>query len=597
MGPVPERPRVGHGARGLLADGSAWEYFPHEHARSRAYRWSEDGLGGICDRQQLICFAVALWNGRDPILKERLFGLTGNEGQPRRGRQGVLLLPGLHADALLHEVPLQVSAGGFPYDALRRRKPAAQPRTMREYELLDTGVFDDDRYFDVFVEYAKASAEDILIRITRRQPRPGRGRRSTCCRRSGFATRGRGEWTRGTRASRLAQPRDDAAVDSREPLRARPTAGCCARARPSCCSPRTRRTSSGSSAAENATPYVKDGINDYVVDGRGGGRQPGAARHQGGGPLSAARSRPASTATVRLRLGEQPSDAGDRGADDEPFGRRRSTRVVRRAHPRSRRVLRERSRPAGLAEDARRVQRQALRGSAVEQAVLPLRRPALAATATRPARAAATSARAAATASWTHLYNADVISMPDKWEYPVVRRLGPGVPLHPARARRSGLRQGAARCSCCANGTCIRTGSCPPTSGRFGDVNPPVHAWAAWRVYKIEQKRRGRGRPRVPRARLPQAAAQLHVVGEPQGRRGQERLPGRLPRPRQHRRLRPQRAAADRRHIEQSDGTSWMGMYCLNMLAIALELAQREPGVRGRRVEVLRALRLHRAAR
>ena len=120
-------------------------------------------------------------------------------------------------------------------------------------------------------------------------------------------------------------------------------------------------------------------------------------------------------------------------------------------------------------------------------------------------------------------------------------------------------------------------GQLPAYEWAFGDVNPPVHAWAAWRVYKIEKKRTRRRRPRVPRARLPQAAAQLHLVGEPQGRRGHERLPGRLPRPRQHRRLRSLAPLPTGGHLEQSDGTSWMAMYCLNMLAIALELARENP--------------------
>ena len=147
-------------------DGTCWDYFPHDHARSRAYRWGEDGLLGITDRECRLCFALALWNGKDPILKERLFGLTGPGGQPRRGCEGMLLLPRFHADAFLHEGAVQVSASGV---SLRRgwsRKTAAAVRNDPEFELLDTGVFDDNRYFDVFAEYAKAGPDDILIRIT-----------------------------------------------------------------------------------------------------------------------------------------------------------------------------------------------------------------------------------------------------------------------------------------------------------------------------------------------------------------------------------------------------------------------------------------------
>jgi hypothetical protein len=146
-------------------DGTAWEYFPHDHARSRAYRWSEDGLGGICDRHQLVCFAIALWNGQDPILKERLFGLTGNEGRHGEDvKEYSFYLDSTPTHSYMKYL-YKYPQAAFPYAALiegnRRRN-----RTEAEYELLDTGVFDENRYFDVFVEYAKASPEDVLIRVT-----------------------------------------------------------------------------------------------------------------------------------------------------------------------------------------------------------------------------------------------------------------------------------------------------------------------------------------------------------------------------------------------------------------------------------------------
>ena len=156
-------------------NGDAWNYFSHDQARSRAYRWGEDGLAGICDDQQRLCFALALWNGNDPILKERLFGLTNSEGNHGEDVKEYYFYLDSHADALVHEVPLQVSRRRhFPTPTSSRPTAAAAGHEF-EYELLDTGVFDDDRYFDVFVEYAKASPEDILIRITVAQPRPGAG--------------------------------------------------------------------------------------------------------------------------------------------------------------------------------------------------------------------------------------------------------------------------------------------------------------------------------------------------------------------------------------------------------------------------------------
>src|SRR5690349_8239127 len=146
-------------------DGTAWEYFPHEHARSRAYRWNEDGLGGICDRHQLVCFAVSLWNGRDPILKERLFGLTGNEGTHGEDiKEYSFYLDSTPTHSYMKYL-YKYPQAAFPYAALiegNRRRRRAEP----EYELLDTGVFEENRYFDVVVEYAKAAPEDILIRVT-----------------------------------------------------------------------------------------------------------------------------------------------------------------------------------------------------------------------------------------------------------------------------------------------------------------------------------------------------------------------------------------------------------------------------------------------
>ncbi|HSP68249.1 MAG TPA: hypothetical protein VLN48_11015, partial [Bryobacteraceae bacterium] len=146
-------------------DGTAWEYFPHDHARSRAYRWTEDGLGGICDRHQLVCFALALWNGRDPILKERLFGLTGNEGKHGEDvKEYSFYLDSTPTHSYMKYL-YKYPHAAFPYAALIEGNRRCG-RTEPEYELLDTGVFDENRYFDVFLEYAKAAPEDVLIRVT-----------------------------------------------------------------------------------------------------------------------------------------------------------------------------------------------------------------------------------------------------------------------------------------------------------------------------------------------------------------------------------------------------------------------------------------------
>src|SRR5574337_2181593 len=155
--------------------GTAWDYFPHDHARSRAYRWGADGIAGICDRHQMICFGLALWNGRDPILKERLFGLTGNEGNHGEDvKEYYFYLDSTPTHSYMKYL-YKYPQAEFPYGRLvdenRRRG-----RSASEYELLDTGVFDQDRYFDIFVDLAKASAEDILIRISVVNRGPDRAR-------------------------------------------------------------------------------------------------------------------------------------------------------------------------------------------------------------------------------------------------------------------------------------------------------------------------------------------------------------------------------------------------------------------------------------
>ena len=192
LGPVPQRAPVGHGARGLQPDGTAWDYFPHDHARSRAYRWGEDGIAGISDDRQQLCLALALWNGQDPILKERLFGLTNGEGNHGEDVKELLLLSRRHADPLLPEdASTSIRSARSPTPGWSRRTAGAAG-SEPEFELLDTGVFDDDRYFDVFVEYAKAAPDDMLMRITVHNRGPDAATICTCCRSSGSATPGRG---------------------------------------------------------------------------------------------------------------------------------------------------------------------------------------------------------------------------------------------------------------------------------------------------------------------------------------------------------------------------------------------------------------------
>ncbi len=233
-------------------DGDAWEYFPHDHARSRAYHWGEDGLAGFCDLKQRLCFALALWNGKDPILKERLFGLSnaeGNHGEDVKEYYFYLDSTPTHSYMKwLYKYP----QAAFPYDDLVKTN-ARRTRQDFEYELIDTGVFDDDRYFDVFVEYAKSSPEECFIRITvaNRGPEtatihllPTLWFRNTWCwwPEHGETPPGGGERHATARASWRRRTRN-LAID-----------GSTAMARRRCCSPRTRRTPSGSSARPTRAP-------------------------------------------------------------------------------------------------------------------------------------------------------------------------------------------------------------------------------------------------------------------------------------------------------------------------------------------------------
>ena len=298
-------------------NGDAWNFFTHDQARSRAYRWGEDGLGGISDDKQRLCFALALWNGKDPILKERLFGLTnseGNHGEDVKEYYFYLDSTPTHSYMkYLYKYP----QAAFPYADLvetnRRRS-----REEMEYELLDTGVFDDDRYFDVFVEYAKAGPEDLLMRITARQPGAGGGRTAPACRPSGSATTGPRGWP-GPPPSRCSGRSRDrpARKRSSRSIRCWGPVICIAKAKSRCSLPRTKPTTPGSawttrmrartSKTASTTTWCRD-RQDTVNPDRTGTKAAAHYRLKIG---------PGQSATVRLRLTDQ-TPAGQDAAD--PFG-------------------------------------------------------------------------------------------------------------------------------------------------------------------------------------------------------------------------------------------------------------------------------------
>ena len=516
-------------------NGDAWNYFPHDQARSRAYRWGEDGLAGVSRRPAAALLRARALERQGPDPQGAPVRAHQQRGQPRRGREGVLLLPRLDADALVHEVPLQVPAGGLPLRRHRRDEPRPQPagarvRAARHRRLRRGPLLRRLR------RVRQGGARGPADRDHRLQPRPGAGHAARAA--DALVPQHLVVGRRRPRARRCGRSARDArgSVDRAQrpgARRALPVRRGPGRA---CSSPRTRRTASACSATPNRTPYVKDAFDRYLVHGDAGAVNPErtgtkAAVHYTL-EVGARKSR-----TLRLRLGDAAPAHGER---------RRSPdfEAVMQARRREADEFYATVIPASLGADAANVMRQALAGMMwskqfynydldtwlVEHGADPFepraRRPAQRPLAPHGERRRHLDARQVGV--------------------PVVRGLGPGVPRARAHARRRGLRQGAARPDAAGPlpaperadpGLRVELRRREPAGPRLGhDLHLPPREGAA-----------RAGRHRVARALVPEAAAELHLVGEPQGPHGPQRLRGRLPRARQHRRLRPQRAAADRR--------------------------------------------------
>ncbi len=538
--------------------GSAWEYFPHDHARSRTYRWNEDGLGGICDRQQFICFALALWNERDPILKERLFGLTGNEGNHGEDvKEYYFYLDSTPTHSymkFLYKYP----QAEFPYTQLveenRRRG-----RNALEFELLDTGVFAKDRYFDVVVEYAKATHEDILIRIQATNHGPEAAPLHLLP-----TLWFRNTWSGGldVRRPRLRAVNPTTIEVHHEYYDLRWLY---------CQDPAALLFTNNETnlkrlyGVESSTPYVKDGVNNYIVHGDREAvhpRQTGtkAAAHY---PLTIG---PGETVTVHLRF----SNTEHNGSD--PFGVEFDR--IFSARQREADEFYATVTPEGLSPDACNVTRQAfagllwskqfyrydvprwLRGDPEEPPPPKVR-------------------EHGRNHDWTHLYNADVISMPDKWEYPWYAAWDLAFHCIPLALIDSDFAK-EQLILILREWYMHPNGQIPAYEWAFGDVNPPVHAWAAWRVYKIEQKRRGVADRKFLERIFHKLLLNFTWWVNRKDAEGRNVFQGGflgLDNIGVFDRSAPLPTGG---HLEQSDGTSWMGMYCLNMLAIALELASED---------------------
>jgi hypothetical protein len=566
--------------------GTAWEFFPHDHARSRTYRWGEDGIMGISDRHQLVCFALAMWNGRDPILKERLFGLTGNEGNHGEDvKEYYFYLDSTPTHSYMKAL-YKYPQREFPYSRLveenRRRN-----RSDFEYELLDTGVFEENRYFDIFTEYAKSSAEDILIKITAINRGPAEADLSilpTIWFRNTWSW-GRDDYRPSLRAiQELSIPKEygvlgSGVIEIEHKVYGKRWLLC--EGEPELLFTENETNARKLFGGENRAPYVKDGINDYVVHGNREAVNPDKTGTKASA-LYRLRLAPGATATLRLRL-----------IDQEPkIARMSAPRLVIAAAPKTEllgqsfdSVFATRRKeadefyakraPKGLSEDAKNVQRQAFAGLLWSKQFYHFDvRTWLDGDPAGPPPPE--SRKKGRNHEWSNLYNADVISMPDKWEYPwyaawdLAFHCIPLAQIDPDFAKEQLtllLREWYMH----------PNGQLPAYEWAFEDVNPPVHAWAVWRVYKIEKRIRGT----TDRVFLESAFHKLLLnftwwVNRKDAE-GMNIFQGGflgLDNIGVFDRSAPLPTGG---FLEQSDGTSWMGMYCLNMLAIALELASENP--------------------
>ena len=541
--------------------GTAWNYFPHDHARSRAYRWGEDGLCGISDNHQRLCFALAFWNGRDPILKERLFGLgnpEGNHGEDVKEYYFYLDSTPTHSYMkCLYKYPQEA----FPYQLLVEEN-ARRGRPSPEYELLDTGVFDGDRYFDITMEYAKVSTDDLLIRVTAINRGPEAAELHLL---PALWFRNTWSWNGGTSRPQLqaisSAPGSAVIAARHQTLGAR---WLHAEGAPELLFTENETNFSRLFGVPARSPYLKDSIHERVVGGKDDAVNPARV-----GTKAAAWYRVSVPAggqvSLRLRLTDaDPARTGPAfGLDfEEIFSRR-----LREADEFYDLVI-----PRTLSADGRLVMRQALAGMLWTRQFYhyDVKRW-LAGDPTQPPPPP--ERRRGRNHEWTHLYNEDVVSMPDKWEYPwyaawdLAFHMIPMALVDPEFAKAQlvlFLREWYMH----------PNGQIPAYEWGFGDVNPPVHAWAAWRVYKIDRRIRGV----ADREFLERVFHKLLLNftwwvnrKDPDGRNvfqggflGLDNI-----------------GVFDRSaplptggYIEQSDGTSWMGMYCLNMLAMALELAR-----------------------
>ena len=540
-------------------NGDAWNYFTHDQARSRAYHWGEDGLAGFSDIKQRLCFALALWNGKDPILKERLFGLSnseGNHGEDVKEYYFYLDSTPTHSYMKwLYKYPQRA----FPYDDLVNTN-AKRSRTEPEYELIHTGVFDDDRYFDVTVEYAKSSPEECFVLITVANRGPDA---ATIHLLPSLWFRNTWNWWPGTDKPRLAAAKDTSGASV--VAAAHPELGerwlYCDGAPPLLF---TENDTNGERVfnTPSAGPYVKDAFHAYLVHGQANAVNPANV-----GTKAAAHYRlevgAKQSVTVRLLLTDTPSPS-------EPFAVFDKTLEARRAEADE---FYRTCTPASADADTANVMRQAFGGLfwtkqyyffdinmwLREHGVKPFDEP-----------------DGGRNRHWFHMFNDDVISMPDKWEYPWYAAWD--LAFHTVAFAAVDPDFAKHQLNLMLKARYIHTnGQLPAYEWNFGDVNPPVHAWATVFQYRIEQAQRGAGDVEFLKRSFGKLLMNFTWWVNRKDRYGKSVFEGGF--------LGLDNIGVFDRsselptggHLEQADGTAWMAMFCLNMLEMAVEIAAHDP--------------------
>jgi hypothetical protein len=549
--------------------GNAWDYFSHDQARSRAYRWGEDGLAGISDDHQRLCFAVALWNGRDPILKERLFGLTNSEsnhGEDVKEYYFYLDSTPTHSYMkYLYKYP----QAAYPYANLVETS-RSRSRQEFEYELLDTGVFDHDRYFDVFVEYAKGSPEDILIQITIHNRGPEAAELHvlpTLWFRNQWSWQGGPE--RPTLVGQAFQP--DGRLESLPHVVVKalhPNLGeryfYCEGDVPLLFTENETNTQR-IFGVPNRSAYVKDGINNYVVHG-----QKDAINPEHKGTKVAAHYRvtvqPGASEVIRLRL----SDAAF--GKKNPFSDFDDVLDIRHKDADE---FYDQVIPRSLNADQANVMRQALAGMLwskqfyyydvdkwlEERGSDPFKE---------------NRKQAPRNDSWHHMYNGDVISMPDKWEYPWYAAWD--LAFHVIALTLVDSEFGKGQLKLMLRERYMHpNGQIPAYEWNFGDVNPPVHAWSTIFTYRLERAQKGAGDKEWLKSCFQKLLLNFTWWVNRKDRAGRNVFEGGflgLDNIGVFDRSAPLPTGG---YLEQADGTAWMALFCQNMMEIAAELAMTDP--------------------